>query len=91
MGTCRNKKKRKSPILFFFFLLVTFVNKNGKREITKKEKLLSIKDLYFLILSNSYSLPDYRSETEGACLGLAEKQFVLPFFLEKAISPPIEY
>jgi hypothetical protein len=82
-----------SPILFFFFFdfffLLTFVSQNRRGEITKKEKSLSITDLYFLIWSNPYPLSrlSYRCETGGSTRGCRKESFSFcPFFYKSQLS-----
>ena len=44
-GTINNKNNK----AYSFFILLTLISQNRKGEITKKEKSLSITDLYFYI------------------------------------------
>ena len=84
MGTCRNKTNK----AYSFFVLLTFVSKNRKGEISKKEKSLSITDLYFPIWSNPVPPFPIIAVKEGAWLGVAERKFFLfaPFSIKKKLS-----
>lgn len=82
MRRCRNNKP------YSFFLLI-FVSQNRRGEITKKEKSLSITDLYFPIWSNPYPLSrlSHCCETGGSTRGWRKESLSFcPFFYKSQLS-----